>query len=110
MITFNNFSVNGSTGLSGAVTVDSAACMTTVDIAAADGTTLEGFIVACGSAYPGSTSSMLVVVDSPGLGSFNILFTFDGSGTAVAAVALNGVPVASCNVDLDALDASCVDL
>lgn len=109
-ITFSSFSVNGSTALSGAVMVDSNACSTTVNIVAADGTTLDGFIVACGNANPGSTSSMLIVVDSPGLGVFNIVFTFDGTGIAVAAVALNGVPVASCTVDLNALDASCVNL
>jgi len=109
-ITFNSFSVNLSTALSGAVLLDPAGCSTTLDIVAADGTILDGFIVACGNADPSGASSLLIVVDSPGLGFFRIVFAFDGSGTATAMVELNNVPVASCTVDLNALDATCVDL
>ena len=110
LFTFTSFSANSSSPISGTVTLDQLACSTAINVAAVDGTTLSGLLIDCTDDNPDAGSNLTIVVDVSGVGMFTIVFTFDNTSVAAAAVSLNGTPAAACSVDLNALVADCVDL
>jgi len=103
-------SVNGSTGLTGPVTLADE-CTWTWSITAADGTHTNASLILCqtvrgASEYPLSGSALVIAaVTSAGFMTSN--FTFDGTRTASATVLLDESPLAQCSVDLETFNATC---
>jgi len=108
--TFNGVSVNGSTGLTGLVTLADE-CNWSWNISAANGTNTNASLVLCqtvrgASEYPLGDSTLFIAAETSA-GFLTVSFTFDGTQTAGATAFLDDSLIAQCSVDLETFNATC---
>lgn len=108
----NGVSVNGSTGLFGIVSLPDE-CHWNWNITADDGTSTNAALVLCqtvrgASEYPLGDSTLFISAETSG-GFLTVSFTFDGSQTAGATAFLDDSLIATCSVDLETFNATCID-
>lgn len=105
LVTFLNFSVDGSSPITGTVGYDGSTCTQDWAITTADGVGVLGSITGCDS-NPSANSSLAITVVSGGNVWF-FGFDFDGSGLADVIVERNEELVSICSIDLDTFEATC---
>jgi hypothetical protein len=106
--TFTEVSINGSAAMNGTASIsnDTSCRLTLTELSIGDSEVNGNLFVCEEDDWPSAESALVITVVANG-DVYVITMDFDGTSTAGAGVTKNGIPVATCNVNLDTLVGSC---